>query len=188
MLLRFKVKGGVVKIVKFMVLGAVFCLPIYAKTYTLDEAVKTALQNNKKQKISQQNRVIARAKYKQALSANFPSLDIDLLANRRDQNFIDKVNDNMNIDIDPTNAINGAYTQAYTNALSNGATQAQAQAAGTAAATAAGNTLGILAPAFEAMNISYTHVVMGRDTASAQAQIKYPLYTGGKITALQKQA
>ncbi len=176
------------RVLYIVIASAVTLLPLNAKQLTIDEAIKIALQNNQMQKISQQDRLIAEAKYKQALSANFPTLEINLFANRRDQNFIDEVNDSIDINLDPTNAINGAYTKAYTDALSAGATQAEAQAAGATAAATVGNTLSILAPAFETMDISYTHTVMGRDTVSAKAEVKYPLYTGGKITALQEQA
>jgi len=114
--------------------------PLFAKTYTLNEAIKTALVNNEQQNISAQDRAVAKAKYKQALSANYPSLDITLAANRRDESFIDETSTIFSI------------------------------------------------PGFGSIPVSYTHTVMGRDTATAQAEVQYALYSGGKITALQEQA
>lgn len=57
---------------------------IFAKEVkiTLDEAVKQALENNGLNKISKLNLEIAQAQYEQAISANYPSLDAVLYANR----------------------------------------------------------------------------------------------------------
>jgi len=43
-------------------------------------------------------------------------------------------------------------------------------------------------PMMGSLPVSYTHEVMGRDTQSAQIQLSYGLYTGGRVSAYQKQA
>lgn len=55
---------------------------------SLDEAISLALENNGLNKISKINLEIADAQYQQALSANFPSLDAVLYANRNNADTI----------------------------------------------------------------------------------------------------
>ncbi len=114
---------------------------LLASTFTLEEAITTALTNSYKQKISQLDQAIAKARYNQALSRNYPILDISALANKRDDELVDEVNDDI--------VVKGLPTP---------------------------------------MSVSYTHVVIGTDTALATADLKYALYTGGKLSALQEQA
>lgn len=118
----------------------VFSPFVSASSLSLQEAIATALKNNQKKSISLQDQRIAKARYDQALSGNYPILDISLIANKRDDNLIDEVDDDVKV------------------------------------------------PAFGTMHIAYTHVIMGTDTAIAQADAKYALYTGGKIASLQEQA
>jgi outer membrane protein TolC len=118
-----------------------FTSSILATTLTLEEAISIALTNSYKQKISQQDQAIAKARYNQALSGNYPFLDISALANKADDDFIDKVDDDIAVE-------------------------------------------GLPQP----MSISYTHTIMGTDTAIARADLTYALYTGGKLSALQEQA
>lgn len=54
----------------------------------IDEAISLALENNGLNKISKINLEIAEAQYQQALSANYPSLDAVLYANRDKQDLI----------------------------------------------------------------------------------------------------
>jgi len=128
------------KISYLLLLSAFSVSSLLAKTYTLDEAIKTALINNQKQNISEQDRAVAKARYKQALSVNYPKLDVTLAANRRDESFIDETSTLFSI------------------------------------------------PGFGSIPVSYTHNVMGRDTAIARADVSYALYSGGKISAIQEQA
>ncbi len=44
------------------------------------------------------------------------------------------------------------------------------------------------APIIGEMEIDYDHIIMGENTLYGQLDITYPLYTGGKISAIQKQA
>lgn len=137
------------KLSSAFLLSGLFLIPLYARTYTVDEAIKTALLNNQQQKISAQDQAVAEAKYKQALSANYPTLDLTLAANRKDQSFIDDVNYNFDI-----SALSFLFPPGTPTSLP----------------------------------VKYTHTIMGRDTETAKIEAIYPLYTGGKITALQKQA
>ena len=51
---------------------------------TLDEAIRTALENNNALKISRTEIAIARAQYEQAMSAHYPSIDLQATALRAD--------------------------------------------------------------------------------------------------------
>jgi len=135
------------KLSSALLLSGLFLIPLYAKTYTVDEAIQTALLNNQQQNISAQDQAVAEAKYKQALSADYPTLDVTLAANRRDQPLIDKVNYNLDL-----------------------------------------SALPLPIPGLASVPIKYTHTIMGRDTETAKIEALYALYTGGKVSALQKQA
>jgi len=140
------------KLSSALLLSGLFLIPLYARTYTVDEAIKTALLNNQQQKISTQDQTVAEAKYKQALSANYPTLDLTLAANRKDQSFIDKTN--YSFDISPVSSAISSFIPGMPASLP----------------------------------VKYTHTIMGRDTQTAKIEALYALYTGGKVTALQKQA
>jgi len=102
---------------------------LYAQMYTLEDAIKTALVNNQKQKISAKERAIAKAKYQQSLAANYPSLDITLNANRRDEALVDEVKYNFemppslapfvgsSLPVDYTHTVMGRDTQSATAEL-----------------------------------------------------------------------
>ncbi|QKF83171.1 TolC family protein [Halarcobacter ebronensis] len=66
------------------------CIMVNAKEFdlTLDKAIDLALENNGLNKISKLNLEIAKAQYEQALSANYPSLDVVLYAKRDDKDTI----------------------------------------------------------------------------------------------------
>ena len=53
---------------------------------TLEEAIKIALLKSDEKKIAKINYDIAKSKYKQALSANYPKLDLEFNILRRDEN------------------------------------------------------------------------------------------------------
>jgi len=71
---------------------------VSAEELRLQNAIEEALLHNHKQAISLQERAIAQAKYKASLSVNLPSLDILLVANRRDEPLVDKTNTLFNIE------------------------------------------------------------------------------------------
>jgi len=92
-MIEFHEKLGIIfmKLLSAYLLCLLGVSPLLAKTYTLQDAVKTALTNNQQQNISEQERAIATAKYHQALSVDYPTLDISLVANRADEPLIDEV-------------------------------------------------------------------------------------------------
>ncbi len=63
---------------------------LLAQPLSLQDALSTALENNQKQKISQYDRQIAQARYKQVSSADYPTLDLSLTLNRHDEKFVDE--------------------------------------------------------------------------------------------------
>ncbi|WP_457746610.1 TolC family protein [Sulfurimonas sp.] len=73
---------------KFLI-SLIVVTSLYSSELKLEDAITIALQNNKKHTISMQDRAIAKARFEQASSANYPTLDLTLVANRHDQKFID---------------------------------------------------------------------------------------------------
>lgn len=70
---------------------------LYAQTsYTLDLAINEALNNNRKNNISELALKIANSQYNQAKSANYPSLNLKLIANRAKEVMTVKIKDNFN--------------------------------------------------------------------------------------------
>jgi len=125
--------------------------------------------NNHQKKISALDIQIASAQYKEAMSANFPSLDLQLGYIKRDEDLI--------------NVTKGEFTlpQNMSNALALIAAP-DAQKPQVQQMIAAN----MLPPAKIPLN--FTSVVMGDRTSQASVKLTYPLYTGGKVSALQKQA
>ncbi len=78
------------KKVIFLLFGTLLIQHLNAQPLSLEDAISTALQNNQKQKISHFEQEIAKAKYQQALSANYPTLDLSLTLNRHDEKFVDE--------------------------------------------------------------------------------------------------
>ena len=135
---------------------------------TLEEAIKIALIKSDEKKIAKINYDIAQSKYNQALSANYPKLDLEFKLYRRDENinlimnniipkswnkmmlFIGALEQSSNISIaksianDPKNNISGDYSMKQ--------------------------------------NLS------GRDIGVLDLNLTYPLYTGGKIRSIINQA
>ena len=70
---------------------------LLAYPLSLQDALTTALQNNQKQKISQYDQQIAQARYEQAFSPEYPTLDFSLTFNRHDENFVDETQTNFTI-------------------------------------------------------------------------------------------
>lgn len=177
--------------IKVMLAGAMaLSLSLYAgpKSVTLDEAIAIALQNNEQLKISDTAVKIAATQYEQAMSANYPTLDLEVAA--------------MRLDEAPLFEMRGS---AYTSA--EAAQQQLLQNAGfidAVAATQAGAT-GSPAPVPSATDVANGMIaagqvgaistpvaldakMMGRDTVLSKLNLTLPLYTGGKISAITKQA
>lgn len=156
---------------------------------SLDEAIDIALQNNAKLKISQTEIEIADAMYNQAMSANYPRLDLEIKAIRMDEAPVFEMRGSTSVDNTQTqtlyNQIGQGYNQAATNFAAAGLTEAAASA------TASSNIYGGVAaaiPATSTLPISMDVQMMGRDNIMSQLSLLYPVYTGGKISAIIKQA
>ena len=119
----------------------------------LDEAISLALENNGLNKISKINLEIAEAQYQQALSANYPSLDAVLYANRDKKDLI--------------------YQQRGTFTLP---------------VSIAGGLSAISGQQITSIPADIDAAAYGRDTVRGSFEMKYPLYTGGKIEAIINQA
>ena len=82
---------------KKLFLPLLVCANLYAQTsYTLDLAINEALNNNRKNNISELALKIANSQYNQAKSANYPSLNLKLIANRSKEIMTVKIKDNFN--------------------------------------------------------------------------------------------
>ncbi len=143
---------------------------IINKTISLEQAIEIALANSEKNRISKYDTQIAEAQYKQAISANLPSLDLEIAAVKRDENIVNLTKGEFALPQDLSNAL--AMMQAQTPA-----DQARVQGA-----IATGMLPAITMP------LDFESVVMGDETVVGSLKMTYPLYTGGKISAIQKQA
>lgn len=159
----------------------VFCLLIsyvFSKevTLNLNQAIDLAIKNNGLNRISKLNLDLANALYEQALSANYPSIDAILYANtdRRDTVFQQRGNFTLTSEMTKTFAL--ANTLNIPAGPARDATQASISA--------------IPASSFPQGTISadLDAIAKGRDTVRGQLEVNYPLYTGGKISAIIEQA
>ncbi len=141
---------------------------------TLNDAIKTALENNKQAKISKIALDIAKAQYEQALSANYPALNAMIAGQRKKEDVI----------YQQRGAISLPSSTAKSLALSN------MLASGLDLATAQAQINSLPAGAFDnqTLSIDTDTTAMGRDTVKASLNILYPLFTGGKISAIIEQA
>ncbi|MDY0051673.1 MAG: TolC family protein [Aliarcobacter sp.] len=148
---------------RVIVLVFIFSSFIFAKNVriNLDEAISLALENNGLNKISKINLEIADAQYQQALSANFPSLDAVLYANRNNRDLISK--------------------QRGTYDLSNEETAGLIK-------TLTGNEVPSSAVTPLTLPADIDSKAAGRDTVKGSLEMNYALYTGGKIDAIIQQA
>ena len=145
------------------------------KVVTLDEAIDIALKNNNSLKISQTSIEIADTMYEQAMSANYPTLDLSVSAMRMDQD--------PTFDMVGTTTIDNRATKAlYTNLGNAAAADGNAITAGTYAAIVAAT------PDQTQLPIDMEVKLMDRDSVVSRVNMEYPLYVGGKISAITKQA
>ncbi len=139
------------------------------QNFTLQQAINTALHNSEKNKISNYDLQIANEQYKQAISANFPSLDLEIGAIKKDEDFINITKGEIALPKEISNTL----------ALIS-APDAQKPLVQQAIAT---NQIPQVV-----MPLNYESIVMGDTTVAGKLKLTYPLYSGGKISALQKQA
>lgn len=159
-------------------------LTLCAQSLSLDDAIRIALENNRNLKISKTAIAIADAQYHQALSARYPQLTATASAMRMDE--------------DPSFLMKGSFTlpQEFTNglALSGAMTQDQITSILTSQPNTNSNLLTTLGAVQSGSLPSQTIPLnmdvkqMDRDLGVLRLDLMYPLYTGGKIDAIIKQA
>lgn len=156
---------------------------LFAQSLTLDDAIRIALENNRNLKISQTALQIADAQYHQALSARYPQLTATASAMRMDEDpsFLMKGSFTLPQDVANGLALSGAVTQDEINALYSGS-NTHTTLINTLSAAQSGT--------LPAQNIPLNMDVkqMNRDLGVLRVDMTYPLYTGGKIDAIIRQA
>lgn len=153
-------------------------------TVTLDEAIETALRNNNAVKISHTDIAIARAQYKQAMSANYPSIDLKASAMRADED--------LTFDLQGHATTSGTVV-AQQLMMAGGVVDTAQILSGTSPSAVTGTAaaqalIASGAATDQVLPFSGKVTVAGRDVASARLNLLYPIYTGGKISALIDQA
>jgi outer membrane protein len=155
-----------------------------AEVLTLRECIDLALARNRRRSASQASVAIAEAQYRQALSAHWPRLTLDVTAMRLDHD-PDFLFPAQSI---PPGAAAGPMAEAIaaTQLAKRGVTPASVGVdvydAMLAEATAAAQS-SLPASQVPAQKIK----LLDRDTLSTNLALTYPLYTGGKITAVARQ-
>lgn len=154
------------------------------RTLTLDQCIELALQYNRTRKISQAAREIAEAQYKQALSAYWPQITLSSTATRMDDPplFIFPATPLPLGNAARPLAEAIAAAQMLKNPLSPtpGTPNYNAALSATTDTVLKGLQTGTM-PAFEIK-------LMDRDSLFTSLELIYPLYTGGKRSALATQA
>lgn len=144
------------------------------KKITLKEAINTALLNNKQNKISKFALEIADAQYKQALSANYPTLSAMIVGQRVKEDRLFQMRGNISLPEETAKSL------ALANFL----------VAGDSLAVANAKVNGAPAGSFSNTSLAIDTDVPahGRDTIKSSINLQYPIYTGGKISAIIDQA
>ena len=135
---------------------------------SLQSCIELALKNHQSLRVSDAALAMAEAQYKQAMSAYWPRIAIEANAQRTDQDRTFTMQGQF--DLPPE--LGGALTKAaeladprYTQALQAG-----------------------LAKPISSIPMNMDVKLMDRDTLLSSVNLTYPLFTGGKITALAEQA
>ncbi|WP_072680386.1 TolC family protein [Arcobacter sp. LA11] len=148
---------------------------------TLDEAIDLALKNNALNRISKLNLEIANAQYQQALSSNYPSLDAVFYASRDKNDTIFQQRGVFTLSSDLTK------TLALANTLNIPEDAPGILTTRTATQAVISGTPSSSFPSGE-ISADIDTKAKGRDTARGQLELNYPIYTGGKLSAIIEQA
>lgn len=134
---------------RFLLLVFILSSTLFSKEYTLDldKSIDMALENNALNRISKLNLDVAKAQYEQALSANYPSIDAILYANRDKNDTVFQQRGEFVLTPDLAYLLQKSSIPLYIDPIAK-----------------------------------------GRDTIRGQVEVNYPLYTGGKISAIIEQA
>ncbi len=173
---------------KTVILSLITAVVVYAGeslNLTLDQAIKTALQNNARLKISRIGLQIADAQYQQALSARYPTLDLTAGMQRRDEplNSLNKGTIQLDEQTSQLFLLTGAHNQDLVE-----------QKLGQIPADSTPNFDHALQQIMTGQTPAYSFpystdvLVTGRDTYRADLDLNYPLFTGGKVGAVIRQA
>jgi outer membrane protein len=163
---------------KILFILCLFISCLFAKEVkiNLDQALSLALENNGLNKISKLNLEIANAQYEQALSANFPSLNAILYANRDNSDTIFQQRGTFTLSPEFTKT----FTLANSLNMPAGAERDYYQSQ-VAATPLSAFPSGIISADIDTKAV-------GRDTVRGTLELNYALYTGGKIDAIINQA
>lgn len=103
---------------RFLLLVFILSSTLFSKEYTLDldKSIDMALENNALNRISKLNLDVAKAQYEQALSANYPSIDAILYANRAKEDGIFQQRGTFTLPSDLTKSLTLASTIGMTDA------------------------------------------------------------------------
>ena len=145
-------------------------------TLNLEHAIELALKNNGLNKISKINLQVANAQYQQALSANYPSLDAIFYSSRDKRDTIFQQRGSFTLSSDLTKTLALASTLSITDPATRAGQQAFISSLPTSSFPASSISADLDAKA------------KGRDTVRGQLELNYPIYTGGKISAIIEQA
>jgi outer membrane protein TolC len=158
---------------KIVILSGILFLNLCAQSLTLNDAIHIALENNRNLKISQTALQIADAQYHQALSARYPQLTATASAMRMDK--------------DPSFLMKGSFTlpQQFSGLL-GALVQDVAAAGGTNTLPYAMNPSALSSLSSVPLNMDVKQ--MDRDLGVLRVDMTYPLYTGGKVDAIIRQA
>lgn len=163
---------------KIVVLMIIMTNLIFAnvKEVTLKEAIAIALENNKQSKISKIALQIADTQYKQALSANYPTINAMLVGQRKKEDVIFQQRGEFKLSSDLTKTLALANTLSISDPTTRAATQA-----GIAATPASSFPQGSISADLDA-------TAAGRDTVKGSLNLLYAAYSGGKISSIIEQA
>ncbi|MDD2265765.1 TolC family protein [Sulfuricurvum sp.] len=163
---------------------AVLSAGLMAQNLSLDDAIRIALENNRNLKISQTALKIADAQYHQALSARYPQLTASATAMRMDEDPSFLMKGTFTLPQEFTNglALSGAVTQDEIASMMSGQPSNHANLATTLGLVQSGSIPSQSIP----LNMDVKQ--MDRDLGVLRLDMMYPLYSGGKIDAVIKQA
>ncbi len=164
-----KKRAAILSILLFLGVDS-YCENSEIKTITLKEAIDTALSRNKTRLMTKTSLEIAKALHKQALSARYPSLDLSLSAVRKDK--------------DPSFLLKGdvELPQNLSNALALATATTPNQREQIMQAIKAGTLPKQKIP------LDMDIKLADRDILTGSLNLRYPIYTGGKVSSLIKES
>ena len=159
------------------------CTTVFSRDVTLglNEAIDLAIKNNALNRISKLNLEIANAQYQQALSANYPSFDAVFYASRDKNDSIFQQRGVFTLSSDLTKTLALANTLNIPEDAPGVLATRTASQAGISATPSSSFPSGEISADIDVK-------AKGRDTARGQLELNYPIYTGGKISAIIEQA